>query len=78
MSCHYEEILPHLHANDIYPDKLCRLHMREKVTYGLSLFCPPMMINEKRKKLKSILGDGWRIDAYPNQQEIQITKKAKQ
>lgn len=75
MICPYIEILPRLNERGIYPDIIRKIYKKESLVEGLSLFCSPMMIRDKIMELKFILGVGWRVDSFPNRQEIQITKK---
>lgn len=66
----YSEAAELLNKNNLFPN----YHLRNNIIEGLDINFSGPLTEDMVGKLKTILGDGFRVDAMPNQQYILITK----
>lgn len=72
----YEEVTIILNNNHFYPVNTIReLAMNGGKLVGLFIDCPPILMDSRLEKLKSLLGNEWTVYGLPNHDKIHIEKK---
>ena len=69
------DLIPLLHPSKIFCSKIVNVDLKENRVVGLSVYCPPMELDELVEKVRGIVGDGFVVQKFPNDAKIEIEKK---
>jgi hypothetical protein len=71
----YEDIAKHLQNNHFYPALRTRVKQKTKIVEGLQVDCPPILKDDREKRLKEVVGDDYSVGWIPNDNYFLIEKK---
>ena len=70
----YEEILTHLQLNHFYPRKVVKVSKKKEEVIALEVECPSILFDTRIERLGEVLGEGWKLTSFPNEEFIKIEK----
>jgi hypothetical protein len=62
----YDELIIHLNNNHFYPAKRMVVKNKSKVLEGLQVDCPPILKDDREKRLKEVIGEDYSVNWIPN------------
>jgi hypothetical protein len=71
----YEEILTTLNEKGFYPATRTRVKNKSKIVEGLQIDCPPILKDDREKRLKEVVGEDYSVGWIPNDNYFLIEKK---
>lgn len=71
----YDDVIKLLNAAHFYPSIEVRVKNKSKVTEGLRVDSPPILKDDREKRLKEIVGDEFTVDWLGNDNNYFLIKK---
>lgn len=71
----YEELRLKMNDNHFYPALITKVKNKSKVTEGLQIDSPPILRDDREKRIKEVVGEDFSVDWIPNGNYFIIKKK---